>query len=177
MLDEIGPDGFCVITFEHTSENAAIIGSVSAKPFTVATQKHEADEGVHPRLLFKRAPPEKIDEAVEGETGEKWELLAMAVALRVKGKGVAGLLMEKCVEEIRRRVTSAAAADIGSKEVNRSWKDREDRNIVLYLSTLQEINEGYYLRRGWRTTNVKSVEKGTAGSLLDFHIAEMVKVV
>ena len=187
MLDEIGPDGFCMIMFEHGGENAEIIGSISAKPFTIATQKPETNGDQHPRLLFKRAPPEKIDEVVEGETGEKWELLAMAVALRVKGKGVAGLLMEECIEEIRREIALAAEADTDSMEAvikrgeggmaNGPGEKGEDKKIVLYLSTLQDINEGYYLRRGWRTTSVKRVEKGTAGAIDGFGIVEMIKVV
>ena len=51
------------------------------------------------------------------------------------------------------------------------------KQIVLYLSTMQELNEGYYLRRGWTTTGLRRFDGGDVpGSPDGFGIVEMVKV-
>ena len=177
VLDELGPEGFCMIAFEE-GENSDIIGSISAKPFEEPTTAIEK-EGKHPRMHYKRsvATPSAVvngvaaGEGVQDESGEKWELLMMGVALKVKGMGVASRLMEKCVEEIGRRVGEEVAG-VGGGEGG----DGKSR-VVLYLSTMKELTEVYYQRKGWKTTSTTRVEAGVARNRDPFHVVEMVKVV
>ncbi len=44
------------------------------------------------------------------------------------------------------------------------------------LSTMQDVNETYYLKRGFKTMDVKTFPPGTQGSRDGFSVAEMVKV-
>lgn len=172
MLSELGPSGFCLIAFSDSE----IIGTISAKPFEESKAEPAVAPDGHPRLLFKRPPPvsreqEVMRQGAEDEDGERWELLASAVALRVKGMGVASVLADNCVEEIRRMVREGERN--GEGEVN----GERDEKVILYLSTLQELNEEYYQKRGWRSTGVRRFEAGTAGSRDGFGVVEMVKVV
>ncbi|KAL9633175.1 MAG: hypothetical protein Q9164_004863 [Protoblastenia rupestris] len=174
MLDDLGPNGFCLIMFETGEEESDIIGTISAKPFIETKAGH--DTSIHPSSLFKRPPPptkhdaeaqEKAIESAEDPEASKWELLASAVALRVKGKGVASMLLEKCIEEIRRRA---------AEEHKRKGLREEEGKVALYLSTMQEVNEAYYLRKGWRTTGIRRFAPGTWGGKDGFGIVEMVRV-
>ena len=154
FLEEMGPDGFCLLSI---AEGGEIIGTISAKPFhvgPVSVQKH-----THPNKMFKRTVGVENEEGVKG-----WELIASCVALRVKGKGLASWLMGESVKEIWKRSREA-------------WKveGKGQGKLKLYISTMQETNESYYVRRGFRTTNVIEVPPGVMESRDGFHIAEMVK--
>ncbi|KAG8525737.1 uncharacterized protein KY384_000497 [Bacidia gigantensis] len=172
MLDEIGTEGLCMIAFEK-QEGSEIIGTISAKPFH--EPKIAVDTaGKHSRMLFKRSVSEKqmngqaVDAIMKGEEeAEKWELLASVVSLRVKGMGVASMLMEKCVAEIKRRSIQ-------------NWHEKQragNPKIVLYLSTMQELNEVYYQKRGWTTTSTRRIPAGTTGNRDEFGIVEMMKTI
>jgi len=164
MLDELGPSGFSFIQFA-AGEGSQIIGTASAKPFTES--KAGAPTDGHHRLLFKRPPPTEDSQAgkmageLDNERAERWEVLIMAVDPQLQGQGIAGALMEMVVVEIRRRVAE------GGKE----------GKIVLMLSAMQELNEGYYLKRGWSTTGKRRFERGTMGSRDGFSVVEMVKII
>lgn len=49
--------------------------------------------------------------------------------------------------------------------------------VLLMLSSLQELNENYYKKRGWETSGVRRFEKGTMGSRDGFGVVEMMRVV
>ena len=89
----------------------------------------------------------------------RWELLAFGTDVSLMGQGLAGQLTELTNAEIRRR----AAAEGKTK-------------IVLMLSTMRDVNEPYYLKRGYKTMSVKTFPPGTQGSKDGFSVAEMVKV-
>ena len=56
-------------------------------------------------------------------------------------------------------------------------KAKEKGEILLMLSSLQELNESYYQKRGWSTTNIRRFPKGTMGSQDGFGVVEMMKVI
>ena len=180
LLDDLGPNSFCYIMFEEEEgEDSEMIGTISAKPFT-ETKAASEDSSGRPISLFKRPPPPpKQDDlsqavapaAIDDPESSKWELMALAVAVKVKGKGVASILIEQCISEIRHR----AAEEYRQKGC---YKERTgSRKVVLYLSAMQELNEAYYIKKGWRTTSLRRYGKGTAGSKVGFGVVDMVREV
>ena len=174
LPNELGPDGFCIIMFEESEGfEKKIIASGSAKPFKPF--KEGEVHGSKTNMLFKRDP--KAVQPEDGLNGAKknearWELLAFGVEKDLKGQGVGGLLTEIAIAEIRRRVAAEWKAKQSTTEGGSA--DAEPK-IVLMLSTMQDLNEPYYLRRGWTTTATKRFEPGTWGSRDGFGIVEMVK--
>lgn len=175
LVSELGPDGFCIIMFADDTGADKIIACACAKPYkpTKAGETH----GSAVNMMFKR-PPVSEDESTSGHHDDaglvpgldraaqsRWELLAFAVAVEFQGQGIAGKLTRMCVAEIRRR---AEAAFRGKGQAGRP-------RIVLMLSSLQELNEAYYLKRGWTRTAIRTMPQGTGGGD-SFSIVEMVKV-
>lgn len=160
LVSEIGPNGFCIIMFDGKI-GGKIIATASAKPYRPT--KNGESYGSDINMLFKRAPAEDpMDVEVVGSDVEKqsrWELLAFATDVNLMGQGIAGRLTELTNAEIRKR----AAAEGKTK-------------IVLMLSTMQDVNEPYYRKRGFKTMSVKAFPPGTQGSRDGFSVAEMVKV-
>ena len=160
LVSEIGPDGFCIVMFEGEI-GGKVIATASAKPYkpTKAGESH----GSEVNMMFKRAPgKDPMDADVVGtdiENQSRWELLAFATDITLMGQGIAGRLTDLTYAEIRRR----AAAEGKGK-------------IVLMLSTMQDLNEPYYLKRGFQTMSVRSFPPGTQGSRDGFSVAEMVRV-
>lgn len=56
-------------------------------------------------------------------------------------------------------------------------KEEGKSKIRLMLSTMQDLNETYYAKRGWTTTAVRRFPPGTSGSRDGFGVVEMGKVV
>ena len=154
MIDEIGPTGFCMLTFQGEE----LVGVICAKPYS---DDHDDDPNLvnHARADFKRQKStDKVGLGHEG-VGPTWELLANAVALDKQRQGIATRLIDSCVEEIKRRVRAEGP-----------------QKLVIFISILQEATEGFYLRRGYRTTNVMWFPPGTRGSRDGFHVGEMFKI-
>ena len=166
LVSEIGPEGFCIIMFEGRI-GGKIIATASAKPYKPT--KAGTTYGSDINMLFKRAPQEDessnrdtMDADIVGsdvENQSRWELLAFATEVGLMGQGIAGRLAELTNEEIRRRA-------------GREGKGK----VVLMLTSMRELNEAYYIKRGWTTMNVKLFAPGTGGSRDGFSVAEMVKV-
>ena len=165
LVSEIGPNGFCIIMFDG-EVGRRIIATASAKPYKPT--KSGVTHGSEVNMLFKRKPEEEsnnkdtMDAEVVGsdvENQSRWELLAFATDVKLMGQGIAGHLTEMTHAEIRKR----AAAEGKTK-------------VVLMLSTMKEVNEPYYLKRGYKTMNVRTFQPGTSGSRDGFSVAEMVKV-
>ncbi|KAL8792475.1 MAG: hypothetical protein Q9195_004931 [Heterodermia aff. obscurata] len=183
LLEELGPNGFCILTFDSSDDNSTeassekLIATASAKPYSPSssTEPAKADSLVSEvNNLFKRTPvlpqlatsalfPEE-DGREAGEGLPTWEILAMGVDPALRGRGIAARMLEATIEEIRGR--------IGGKE-EEAWKGE----IKILLSTLKELNEGYYQRKGWRTTAERRFEAGVGGSEEGFGVVDMVRVV
>lgn len=96
----------------------------------------------------------------------------MAVDPLLQGRGLATEFMNLTIDEIKRRCRSNLRSIISnSSEENGKGK------LMLLLSTMQNLNEGYYLRRGWTTTETRSFPPGTMGSRNGFSVVEMFKSV
>ena len=146
--------------------------------------------------LFKRQPGAPESLAAYADL-PKWEILVTVVDPALQGRGLAGKLMDITVAEIRRRVKeqenssnagagvpNGAPGDSETVEDNTGVRNSDPHHqaeqqgqIWLLLSTMQELNEKYYAKRGWVTTASRQFEKGTMGSRDGFGVVEMRKVV
>lgn len=156
LESEIGPDGFCVIAF--SSAHDRIIASASAKPYHIGKAEGASGEA---NMMFKR-PAVATILAEDEEALPMWELLAMAVDPDLQGKGISNQLLDVTLEEIKIRVAEKATCKNG---------------IKILISVAKEINEGYYLKKGWETTQERLYPAGSAGNTSKFTVLDMVKVV
>ena len=173
---------------------ATLIATASAKPY-VETQLEGKQLREKTHLLFKRPPPDRSEPKAdtdgrgdeEDKDRPKWEILAMAVHPTLQGRGLASTLLEQVITEIKSR----ASASIARPTAPRHRQDSLDRaghpetldrkgkaakgKVMLMLSTMLEMNEAYYLKRGFITTAVRRFGPGTLGSRDGVSVAEMMQ--
>lgn len=160
--------------------NEKVIGTASSKPYLGPkvddTEKKGGKSGASDATaLFKRQPGTE-KELAEHAGLPKWEILVTVVDVKLQGRGLAQQLMDITIGEIRRRV---AAQQRGTAREGDKIEESEGSRgqILLLLSTMQELNEGYYAKRGWTTTGLRRFEKGTMGSRDGFGVVEMMRVI
>ena len=162
-----------------------VIATASAKPYVPPEPyNNEAGIGEASEKLFKRQPGTDNALAAYAEL-PKWEILCMCVEPTLQGRGIAGQLMGLTVEEIKRRVVEgtkeAQESENAQKDINGEDRNGTDEKakgeVLLMLSSMQELNEAYYAKRGWQTTGVRRFPPGTMGSRDGFGVVEMMKVV
>lgn len=199
LSEEIGPDGFTIITLAQDTSTQVygeedgksegkgdtVIATASAKPY-IPPKPYNNEAGLEQAIvkLFKRQPDTDNALAAYAEL-PKWEILCMCVEPTLQGRGIAGQLMGLIVEEIKRRVVDgtgeAQESKMGQKNVNgedhNHTQEKRKGEVLLMLSSMQELNESYYAKRGWQTTGVRRFPPGTMGSRDGFGVVEMMKVV
>ncbi|KAL9028984.1 MAG: hypothetical protein Q9196_002727 [Gyalolechia fulgens] len=181
LTGEVGQDGFVFVLFGQKSEGEKEpIASVSAKPFKELGYA-ELAEGSELLTNFKRraaaphtasAPPDtaqklKAEMAHDAQMSPdkiadlpKWEIVCNVVHPDYQKQGIAGQMFNAALEEIRKR---------GS--------DQEGKQIHLVITTMKELNEVYYQKRGFVTTGEKRFEKGVGGSKVGFSVVEMERII
>ena len=174
-----------------------VIATASAKPFIPPEpDNNEPGKEKASEKLFKRQPG--TDEALAAYAElPKWEILCMVVEPTLQGRGIAGQLMGLTIEEIKRRVLESkdegherrhgGDGEMNGEGTNHYQKNQEadtdqtkekaKGELLLMLSSMQELNESYYAKRGWQTTGVRRFPPGTMGSRDGFGVVEMMKVV
>ena len=182
------------VTQEESGET--VIATASAKPFVPPELNNNESGGVKAsEKLFKRQPDTDNALAAYAEL-PKWEILCTCVELTLQGRGIAAQLMGLTIEEIKRRVVESKDEGHGRRhggdgEVNGGDTDNQKNEeadavttkkeakdeLLLMLSSMQELNESYYAKRGWQTTGVRRFPPGTMGSRDGFGVVEMMKVV
>lgn len=181
FIDELGKDGFIFILTAQTPEDEQkLIASASAKPFK-ELEHHEVVQGNELLTNFKRraAPPGPdpasllndpqatepsdargaVDSLTRDKDLPKWEILCNVVHPEHQRRGIAAQMYEALVKEMRSRVSPQG-----------------DRDVHLVITTMKELNEVYYQKRGFVTTGERRFEKGVAGSELGFSVVEMEKI-
>ncbi|KAL9603533.1 MAG: hypothetical protein Q9179_002150 [Wetmoreana sp. 5 TL-2023] len=163
---ELGSEGFCIIAFSSEGDggHGRLVGTASAKPYHA--QKAREGAGGELNLMFKRSVANKVVDSSETRDEEAlptWELLAMAVEPDLQGQGISTQLLGLALEEIKRRV--AAETRIAKNGVR------------IFISTMKELNEEYYLKKGWMTTDERRFPRGIAGSTNAFTIVDMVRTI
>lgn len=161
---ELGPETFTYVVSSLVPENgdpprlyATCSGSPynPKSPYTPGVGRTDgADEGGMQRTI-----------ALDVERNEFWELRMLVVNPVLQKQGLGGLLMTLVEGEIVRR---SAETRLQLSKVESSPKDGHAngdvqkmngaiaaKKLVLTLTTCKEVNEAYYLRRGWLTTELK----------------------
>ena len=193
LSEEIGPDGFTIIMLAQDT-STQIHGEEEEK------QEGQSDTVIATASakLFKRQPGTDNALAAYAQL-PKWEILCMVVEPTLQGRGIAGQVMGLTIEEIKRRVGEnedmwlerrydgdggmdgegdyGRGNGEGENVDGRKEKKKGKGEVLLMLSSMQELNEEYYKKRGWETTGVRRFPPGTMGSRDGFGVVEMMKVV
>ncbi|KAL8655296.1 MAG: hypothetical protein Q9210_000964 [Variospora velana] len=180
LVGEVGEEGFVLILSIETLEGAQVpIASASAKPFKELGY-HEVMQESELLTNFKRkAAAPVLDPASSsgvikdlgsGDIREpvnalradtalpKWEILCNVVHPDYQKRGIADEMYNALIAEIRRR-------------------EPEPKRIHLVITTMKELREAYYQKRGYVTTGEKRFGKGVGGSEVGFSVVEMEKIV
>ena len=160
------------LTTNSTNEATLIATAryVPTNPEDVAYKRH---------LLFKRPPPEASEHQINSESESsdvrehhwpQWELLAIAVHPSLQGRRLASTLLAQWIVEIKTRCAAFIAPPTPSPtkqykhDINSTSDDRDlengnareelvvgkgKRKVMLMLSTMRELNESYYRKRGF----------------------------
>ena len=145
-------------------------------------EEEEEEEGGKPTQQPVLAGLSSSSEAEDGGLPllplPTWEILAMSVDPEVQGRGIAARMLGFTIEEIRRRIGEPGwGKDKDKEEEVEVGKGEWKGKVKILLSTMKELNEGYYQRKGWRTTAERRFEAGVGGSEAGFGVVDMVKVV
>lgn len=175
---ELGSDFFTYIVHAPIPANddpPRLYASASGRPYGV----NKAEEGVAKEMELL-IPKRRLD----SEEYEAWELKMLVVEPALQKQGLASLLMKLVEAEIVKRSAErwlqlATMRSIHSNGqvglgVSKNETARAKR-VVLVLDTIREINEAYYLRRGFATTEVIPMQKGVFGSIRDWEMSFMQK--
>ena len=158
---------------EKTGVPNSLLASVAFQPFRpdfALTNRKGSDRVKEASKTFKTVS------IPVPEGCQAWEVRLLAVDLSVQRQGVA-MWMMKCLEaEVIRKAREAAGA-AGALHTGAQEKTmvNGELKIQLRLSTIREINEGFWMRRGFRTTVEKKLPPGCWGSPNGFTMLEMAK--
>jgi len=149
-----GPGTFTyVITYTGTK---TVIGVASGKRYK---------DAVVSKPLSKEDPKSTfIRSGVYGPKSEGWELSLMAVDPSLQRQGLAGLLMNLVESEVKRRFV-----------LGRAERGLPELGLIMLLTTVKEINWGFYVRRGYQLDYETVHEPGWLGSSTGFHVVHMSK--
>ena len=173
---ELQPEYFTYIvssTNYDASQGPSIYATASARHLA-NSEEHEGGEARPDFQEFKRSHKD-LPKGVE-----LWELKLLVTEPGLQRTGLATLLQGMVEAEIKKRVAAQQLKEMAarSNESLQTASDEEIRHageIRLLLTTCKEVNEEYYLRRGYHTTTTKRFHAGHAGSLLPFSVVEMEK--
>ncbi|KAL8714292.1 MAG: hypothetical protein Q9225_006596 [Loekoesia sp. 1 TL-2023] len=182
LLTEVGRNGFVlVLSIKDSEGQEELIASASAKPFKELGHT-ELVQGIELLHHFKRraaAPPpitstsssplqtqdsnsgeDTVAPLEKGDDPPKWEIICNVVHPGYQKRGIAAQLFDALIREIRKREPKS-----GSKRVH------------FVITTMKEMNEIYYQKRGYVTTREQRFEKGVGGSEVGFSVVEMERII
>ena len=123
---------------------------------------------------------------------ERWELKYLVTDPALHGQGLASSLLNLCEAEVKRRfelgrlqetearvrpVAEAGAEGKGKGDVAVSEEGVKPKKLRLLLSTIAEMNQAFYERRGWKWTAENKVPIGELGSETGFRVVFMDKLI
>lgn len=188
FTDEMGIDGVTFIQYASSSRedsgNAKIVAIAGCKPWSSAYKLDERVKRMREEREAREKEPAKspvpghdgfytkehedqlleqieklgpMDDSQEQDGVARWEVMTVCVHPEWQKKGLADRLLEKVAEEV-------------SSQVKSSGKGHE---FKLMVRTMKEINEKYWLSKGFKPVGEKFFEPGTFGSPTGFHILDL----
>ncbi|KAG8878502.1 hypothetical protein FRB98_006112 [Tulasnella sp. 332] len=179
---EFGSETFTYIISSLIPENGdppRLYATGSGSPFKPRTPQPGVPEHVTKAFQMKTE--------LDLKRHDVWELKVLVVDPTLQKQGLGGLLMKFVEGEIVKRSaesslqlskleSSIPAPNNGDADVEVSKSNDEivARRLVMVLITVKEVNEAYYLRRGWVTTETNAMGRGFNASR-DWHNCWMQK--
>ena len=176
LVDEIGPLYFTYIITSSTTADS-----------TGAPRIYAAASGRKLLPKGEGVPNEmrQLERMTEGGSDDKrWELKMLVVDPALHAQGLGSLLMGLVEAEVRKRFEERTVAEAvvvgGRRDKEASGKEKvwgvKGKRCLLLLDTLKEVNEAYYLKKGFTATEERSFPVGAFGSSTGFSIIYMEKI-
>ncbi|KAK5132893.1 hypothetical protein LTR08_008413 [Meristemomyces frigidus] len=190
-LAEIGSAAGTFVYVLACAESGELLATAGAHRFAAAQLPDEAvgnsGDDIRREALEAAFGRASLPAGAEAEGAEVWELKFVAVGPGCQGAGVASWLMGRVDREVGRRVVCEAASSgrsfVAAAGGSRRIEDVEDgavgaprRPVFMVLTTLKEINEGFYARRGYGVDYETAHPAGFFASESAFGITHMSKV-
>ena len=177
IIDEIGPDFFTYIILSRPSE-------VTDRPTLFATASARRLLPKDYTMLPESLKLLKRSQASAPEDVESWELKLLAVDPSIQRQGLASMLMKLLEVEIQKRsaesrlnesmmISQNAIIEPDGGTLVMHTKPKELRFL---LDTVKEVNEEFYRRRGFVTTEELAFEPGVIGGMGRFTEVFMEKI-
>lgn len=143
LLEEFGHAPGTFVYIITTANGAELVGTAYASLYVGVEQ-------------WPEGPGERVWErlGLVEEGWEAWELHMMAVHPGYQRQGLADYLMRLVDAEVVKR-------------------HEERKRLVLYISTIKETNESFYLRKGFKEKYAVHWPAGTFGSAVGFTVVHM----
>ena len=164
ILQELGSDASTYILYSSSTSTApntvsALLATASFQPFTGGFPADMSNNA----KSFKNAPAPLPEGCIA------WELKLMAVDPQIQKRGVASTLLSIIEADVQKRASAISAA----KAANGESLIKETQ---LKLSTIREINEEFFLKKGFKVVGEKKHPPGTYGSKTGFTTSDLTKV-
>ncbi|KAI7497584.1 hypothetical protein KC367_g5759 [Hortaea werneckii] len=189
FLAQVGSDEgtfVYIITYDSPDRGDVPVATAGAHrydaPVLETTGEEEGGEAGQGRKVFRRVGlPERAMEIAAMEVDVHcWELKVMAVDVEAQGQGLASYLMKLVDGEVKKRFGSLIGANSDGKiaspaaaKGDASNVDAGRRRLFMLLTTLKEINEDLYARRGYQKDYETWHAPGTLGSETGFTVVHM----
>ncbi|KAI7286316.1 hypothetical protein KC345_g1238 [Hortaea werneckii] len=191
FLAQVGSDeGTFVYIITYTSSDGGVgdvpVATAGAHrydaPVLETTGEEEGGEAGQGRKVFRRVglPERAMEIAGTGVGVDCWELKVMAVDVEAQGQGLASYLMKLVDDEVKKRFGSLSGVNGDGKIASaaaaqgiESNADAGRRRLFMLLTTLKEINEDLYARRGYQKDYETWHAPGTLGSETGFTVVHM----
>lgn len=163
ILQELAPDSCTYLIYAKPASSA------TALPVLYACASFQPYTGAFPPEMPEAAkkfadPPTPLPEGTIA-----WSIKLLVVELHVQKQGIGSSLFSLLETEVRKRASTIreARAASGKPPV---------KEVQLKLSTIKEINQGFWVKKGFTVVGEKGHPPGTYGSKTGFTTSDMVKV-
>ncbi|WPH01489.1 Hypothetical protein R9X50_00433500 [Acrodontium crateriforme] len=157
------PGTFTVLVTDAHESNPRVLGTVSAKPYSVPLDI--ARNGTKKSAFLRLVAPTR--RAPRAPVVELWELKFLAVDPSLQRQGLAVFLLDLAEAEVRRRSEAKRSVDV---------EPGTDVELVMVLTTIDELVGPFYMRRGYELDYKSFQDIGYMGTEVGFTIAHYSKL-
>ena len=176
LIGELGPEWFTYIISSTPSEECVGPPTLHAGGSARRLLPKDYTDIPEELQLFKRSDLGALKDV------EAWELKLLAVDPSLHRQGLASMLIELLEQEIQKRSIETRLNE-STMQARNNTADGEvlainskPKEVRFILDTVKEINEGFYLRRGFATTEELVFPPGTFGNPSGFTSVFMEKI-